>query len=68
MIFDDSDSREPNPQKKYLSLGYGNHRGQPNPQIGGGYIRNTDMLEKFLQFLGSIEEKPKDNEQETNNH
>ena len=33
-------------KKRYLWFGFGNYGGQPTQQIGGGYIRNPDMLEK----------------------
>ncbi len=33
--------------KKYLWLGYGNYGGSPNPQIGGGIIRDPALFEKL---------------------
>ena len=33
-------------KKRYLWFGFGNYGGQPTQQIGGGFIRNPDMLEK----------------------
>ena len=33
-------------KKRYLWLGFGNYGGQPTQQIGGGFIRNPDMLDK----------------------
>lgn len=50
-------------QKKYLWFGYGVYGGQPTLQVGGGMVRNTDMVEKLLQFLGMIKKSP-DEEQE----
>jgi hypothetical protein len=34
------------PKKRYLWFGYGSYGWQPTQQIGGGLIRNPDMLEK----------------------
>jgi len=33
-------------KKRYLWFGFGNYGGQPTQQIGGGFVRNPDMLEK----------------------
>lgn len=35
--------------KKYLWLGYGNYGGSPNPQIGGGIIRDPALFEKLYK-------------------
>ena len=35
--------------KKYLWLGYGNYGGSPNPQIGGGFIRDPGLIEKLYK-------------------
>jgi hypothetical protein len=35
--------------KKFLWFGYGNYGGQPNLQIGGGYIRNPDVVEELFE-------------------
>jgi len=35
--------------KKYLWLGYGNYGGSPNPQIGGGIIRDPSLIEKLYK-------------------
>ena len=35
--------------KKYLWLGYGNYGGSPNPQIGGGFIRNPGLIERLYK-------------------
>ena len=35
--------------KKYLWLGYGNYGGSPNPQIGGGFIRDPALIEKLYK-------------------
>ena len=34
------------PKKRYLWFGYGNYGSLPYQQIGGGFIRNPDMVEK----------------------
>ena len=35
--------------KKYLWLGYGNYGGSPNPQIGGGIIRDPGLFEELYK-------------------
>jgi hypothetical protein len=35
--------------KKYLWFGYGNYGGSPNPQIGGGNIRDPGLFEKLYK-------------------
>ena len=35
--------------KKYLWFGYGNYGGSPNPQIGGGTIRDPGLFEKLYK-------------------
>jgi hypothetical protein len=59
---ENENSKEAEPKKKYMFLGYGGYGAQPNPQFGGGYVRNPAFLEKILQFLG-LAKKKKDEEQ-----
>ena len=35
--------------KKYLWLGYGNYGSSPNPQIGGGIIRDPGLVEELYK-------------------
>ena len=38
---------EGKPKKKHLWFGYGSYGSQPDLQIGGGYVRDPNLLEKL---------------------
>ena len=56
MTEEDKSQKEGKRKKKFLWFGYGNYGGNPNPQIGGGFIRDPGLLEETLK--DTKEERP----------
>ena len=45
----DSGQGEGKTKKKYMWFGFGNYGGQPIQQIGGGIVRDPNLLQNTLQ-------------------